>query len=63
MKKCDEIDIAIPKDLKPKNGITNGLIRGKGWQLVRKDPKIRRNDPCTCGSGKKAKKCCYSPYR
>ncbi|MBK9367313.1 MAG: preprotein translocase subunit SecA [Deltaproteobacteria bacterium] len=22
---------------------------------------IRRNDPCPCGSGKKFKKCCYSP--
>ncbi|MFZ4547159.1 MAG: SEC-C metal-binding domain-containing protein [Bacteroidales bacterium] len=21
-------------------------------------PKIGRNDPCTCGSGKKFKKCC-----
>ena len=22
------------------------------------DPKIQRNDPCSCGSGKKYKKCC-----
>ena len=22
------------------------------------DPKIGRNEPCTCGSGKKYKKCC-----
>jgi SEC-C motif domain protein len=27
-------------------------------QYVRTDPKIGRNDPCTCGSGKKYKKCC-----
>lgn len=26
--------------------------------LVRTDPKIGRNDPCPCGSGKKYKKCC-----
>lgn len=26
--------------------------------LVRKDPKVGRNDPCPCGSGKKYKKCC-----
>lgn len=26
--------------------------------LVRTEPKIGRNDPCTCGSGKKYKKCC-----
>lgn len=22
------------------------------------EPKVGRNDPCTCGSGKKFKKCC-----
>lgn len=27
-------------------------------QAVRRGPKIGRNDPCTCGSGKKYKKCC-----
>jgi len=27
-------------------------------QVVRQGPKIGRNDPCTCGSGKKYKKCC-----
>ena len=27
-------------------------------QVVRKDDKIGRNDPCPCGSGKKYKKCC-----
>ena len=26
--------------------------------IVREDPKIGRNDPCPCGSGKKYKKCC-----
>ena len=26
--------------------------------LVREEPKIGRNDPCPCGSGKKYKKCC-----
>jgi hypothetical protein len=26
--------------------------------IVRQSPKVRRNDPCTCGSGKKYKKCC-----
>jgi SEC-C motif-containing protein len=42
---------------------------GKEWffvdgvmktNTVRRDqPKIGRNDPCSCGSGKKAKKCCF----
>jgi len=26
--------------------------------LRREDPKVGRNDPCPCGSGKKYKKCC-----
>lgn len=26
--------------------------------VVRAEPKISRNDPCSCGSGKKFKKCC-----
>jgi SEC-C motif-containing protein len=26
--------------------------------IVREDPKVGRNDPCPCGSGKKYKKCC-----
>jgi len=27
-------------------------------QVIRSGPKIGRNDPCPCGSGKKYKKCC-----
>ena len=26
--------------------------------VVRQGPKVGRNDPCPCGSGKKYKKCC-----
>ena len=26
--------------------------------VVRTDPKVGRNDPCPCGSGRKSKKCC-----
>lgn len=29
-------------------------------QSVRQGPKIGRNHPCPCGSGKKYKKCCYA---
>jgi preprotein translocase subunit SecA len=28
--------------------------------VTRDDPKVGRNDPCVCGSGKKYKKCCGS---
>ncbi|MBK7009080.1 MAG: SEC-C domain-containing protein [Saprospiraceae bacterium] len=27
--------------------------------IVNREPKIGRNDPCPCGSGKKYKKCCW----
>ena len=30
----------------------------KPQTIIRETPKIGRNDPCTCGSGKKYKKCC-----
>jgi uncharacterized protein YecA (UPF0149 family) len=26
--------------------------------VVRESPKVGRNDPCPCGSGKKYKQCC-----
>ncbi len=29
-----------------------------GPPVVREEPKLGRNDPCKCGSGKKYKKCC-----
>ncbi|MBI3924490.1 MAG: SEC-C domain-containing protein [Armatimonadetes bacterium] len=29
--------------------------------VVRKQPKVGRNDPCLCGSQKKFKKCCATP--
>lgn len=28
--------------------------------IVRSESKVNRNDPCTCGSGKKFKKCCMT---
>ena len=32
--------------------------RGESVTVVRTTPKVGRNDPCPCGSGKKYKKCC-----
>ena len=32
--------------------------RGRPQTVVRDAPKVGRNDPCPCGSGKKYKKCC-----
>lgn len=34
--------------------------KGKGNSFQKKSPKIGRNDPCPCGSGKKYKKCCLN---
>ncbi|MGA1523171.1 MAG: SEC-C metal-binding domain-containing protein, partial [Planctomycetota bacterium] len=35
----------------------DGVIVGPGT-FRREAPKVGRNDPCPCGSGKKHKKCC-----
>ena len=29
-------------------------------QMARRPPKVNRNEPCPCGSGKKFKKCCLN---
>ena len=36
----------------------NGGTAAKVETVVHEGPKIGRNDPCPCGSGKKYKKCC-----
>ena len=39
----------------------NHLLRDMAWEdgtYRRETPKVGRNDPCPCGSGKKYKKCC-----
>lgn len=49
--------ISVPKDLKLKEPGNKNT-----GQLVRIEKKVYPNDACTCGSGLKAKKCCYRPY-
>ena len=44
-----------------KEGDTWYFVSGRNMppkQVVNATPKIGRNDPCSCGSGKKFKKCC-----
>jgi preprotein translocase subunit SecA len=36
----------------------SGTAAGTPAPVVRAEPKLGRNDPCPCGSGKKYKKCC-----
>ena len=49
--------------------VSNFVEEKDGWKfsdgelvgetpVVREEPKVGRNDPCPCGSGKKYKKCC-----
>jgi hypothetical protein len=37
--------------------------KARGGTVTREGPKLGRNDPCACGSGKKAKKCCGTEAR
>ena len=41
-----------------RNANMQGRNTPEGAQVVRSTPKIGRNDPCPCGSGKKYKHCC-----
>ena len=36
------------------------LVKGKPGEKATAAPKIGPNDPCSCGSGKKYKKCCMN---
>jgi len=40
------------------NGLAREASKEAAGPYVRPSPKIGRNDPCPCGSGKKYKKCC-----
>ena len=46
-------DLRMPPDLDDFDG-----GRADDLPIVNKSPKVGRNDPCPCGSGKKYKKCC-----
>lgn len=54
---CNHHEVA--KFVKEKDGwkFDDGELVGEK-PVVREEPKIGRNDPCPCGSGKKYKKCC-----
>jgi hypothetical protein len=47
----------IPHELPDQTPITPPI------PIVEHSPKISRNDPCPCGSGKKYKKCCGNPAK
>lgn len=45
-------------DIFPEDKLKKLYLEAKKANTVVKGPKIGRNDPCPCGSGKKYKKCC-----
>jgi uncharacterized protein YchJ len=49
--------VAYPKESK-KSRKSTPIFKTVNETIVRDGPKIGRNDPCPCGSGKKYKKCC-----
>ena len=55
-------DIAPPEEMPEEQYDTSRPEPGEPEKavdpIVNKNPKVRRNDPCPCGSGKKYKKCC-----
>ena len=60
---CTEFDLSkkrLPKMTTSRGDVMGGESGpepGKQQTVVRKGPKIRPNDPCHCGSGKKYKRC------
>ncbi len=54
----DDFDDDLEDDLDVGDWDDEGdTVRGVTKPIVRLEPKIGRNDPCSCGSGKKYKKC------
>jgi len=51
-----EVYTALPEERPP-------VVIGGDYTVRRSVPKIGRNAPCPCGSGKKYKKCCYENDR
>lgn len=64
-------DVSVDEMLKIQKAITPGVIEIHAYWLKRREefapvsqpvrhiePRVGRNDPCPCGSGKKFKKCC-----
>jgi len=57
---CQENDIAVMVGLEPDKAEDLSDIERVflAREPARPQPKVGRNDPCPCGSGKKFKKCC-----
>ena len=53
-KAIDDLNGKFPGRVKPMNVVPTEK------QMYRRPPKVGRNDPCPCGSGKKFKVCCLT---
>lgn len=52
-------ELELTNSLEPRRALApNGTTPPNRTTVRREQPKVGRNDPCTCGSGKKYKKCC-----
>ena len=49
-------------EMKQREKTSDMAGKGAGETVVKEEPKVGRNDPCPCGSGKKYKKCCGKYY-
>jgi preprotein translocase subunit SecA len=53
-----EMEALATRSRQPREAYANAPEGPQPQTIVRKGPKVGRNDPCPCGSGKKYKKCC-----
>jgi len=56
--KIDKLAIEIEAAIQPVNQYWKPLRKSSVKTVQRETPKVGRNDPCPCGSGKKFKQCC-----
>ncbi|HZL45165.1 MAG TPA: YchJ family metal-binding protein [Opitutaceae bacterium] len=56
-KDCEHVETAL-FGREEGRWVYTGFVQPKGQTVRRETPKVGRNDPCPCGSGKKYKKCC-----
>jgi preprotein translocase subunit SecA len=53
-----ELEALATRARQPREAYANTPEGPQPQTVIRKGPKVGRNDPCPCGSGKKYKKCC-----
>jgi len=65
-REAQEFDTQKEKNEKNAEDFIRNRLKDAGITLGKKKatgPKVGRNDPCPCGSGKKSKKCCSDPAK